>query len=178
MTASPRRPPRTLGIALAIVTSTLLFSVLPLFQAVQILVLRQRLTQASAGMGEDEALFSGGDFSGVLDGTLALQIVAGVAFLILAIMAWRGRPAWVRVAMMGAIVVLTTITVVISLSAALAAPTVAQGIDSGGGAARSLNWARFAFTIAIALYVVWYFSRAPARAFFRGRYATPPFHAD
>jgi hypothetical protein len=169
------RPPRTFGLSLAILVSVLLYSVLPLMQGGAVLLLEWRLRQAEAeletGGTPMDAFDVGGDFTGLPDALVAFQIVSGVFFLLIAFLAWRGRPRRIRWVMLAAVVALTVINIASSLSALNAQIDLNAGLDSGADAAASLVITRLLFTILVPLYVIWYMNRAPARAFYRGSYA-------
>jgi hypothetical protein len=151
---------------LAIIVSVLLFSVLPLLQTGIILALDWRLRQAQVDLNGEQAIF-GGDFRGVSDLTLIFQGVSGMVFLIIAVLAWRGRPTWGRVALIAAVIGLTAVTAFNTINGLTAQPDAGAGIDSGAGLVQQLLCGRLAFTFVIPLYVLWYMNRAPARAFYR-----------
>lgn len=168
------RPPRTLGLSLAIIVSVLLFSVLPLLQTGAILLLDWRLRQAQLDIGGTDMIAGGGDFRGVDDVLLAFQAISGVIFLVLAVMAWRGRPRWSRGALIALVIILTVVSLLNAFAGLTAQPNASTGIDSGAEFARQLICGRLTLSILIPLYVIWYLNRAPARAFFRGYYLADP----
>ena len=102
--ASSARPPRTVGLSLAILASGMLFSVLPLLQMMLLLLLRYRFSRidlAAPGQADGVApLAVGGDFIGIDSSIVTLQTLMGIVFLGIAVLAWRGRPAWIRFAML------------------------------------------------------------------------------
>jgi hypothetical protein len=175
-----RRPGRPLGLSLAILASALLFSVLPLMQVGFALSVQARF----AGLGEAEFNFPGEQTrepiaSGVsMDGvdTVALLVQGGVSllFLMIAVLAWIGRPGWIRYILLGSVLILAGLSLVVLLVQLRTPPSLDGGLTSADDLGRNLRWTELAFTILIPLYVAWYLNRAPARAFYRGRYLRPP----
>ncbi len=164
------KPGRPLGLSLAIITSALLFSLLPLLQVAILLLLRERLHAV-------ESLEAGGVvgsyLTGVSDSRLLLQAGLGLIFFVIALAAWRGRPPAIRLITVIAVLLLTALTIALDLSAAQP-PAAGEGFDSSAGLAGSLRQARSAISLLVALYVVWYINRGPARAFYRGYYLEDP----
>ncbi len=176
------KPGRTVGLSLAILASAMLFSILPLTQVALVLGIRYKVQQASLPVpGETSPITpvaSGGDFIGVPDLNLAVQAIFAVVFLGIAICAWIGRPRWIRLAMWVSVVVLTLITAALTIVPMLAQPDLSQGIDSGTAIAQTLLSGRLLFSLLVALYVVWYMNRGPARAYYRGYYLDDPTHVS
>jgi len=168
------KPGRTLGLSLAILGAVMLFSVLPLLQVAMILLLRYRLQNASLPLEGDTTPSTpfavGGAFVGVDDGTMLLQAGLGIGFLIIAFFAWRGRPGWIRFVMIGAVALLTLISIGVSVAPLISAPDLNAGIDSGEAIRNVLLSGRMIVSVLLALYVAWYMNRGPARAFYRGYY--------
>jgi uncharacterized membrane protein (UPF0136 family) len=148
-----------------------LFSVLPLLQVGILLLLRERL-RAVEFLEEGGAV--GSYLTGISDTRLFLQVVLGLAFFVIAVAAWRGRPRAIRLVMVAAVLLLTVVTVALDLSAVSQPTAAAEGFDSGAGLADTLLSARSALSILVGLYVVWYVNRGPARAFYRGYYLEEP----
>ena len=176
------KPGRTLGLSLAILASVMLFSLLPLTQVALLMAIRNKIQQVDLPVpGETDPvtpIASGGDFIGVSDANLVIQTIMAVIFLVIAICAWRGRPRWIRLAMWVAVLVLTLITAVQTIAPMLSPPDFSQGFDSGASIAQALLSGRLLFSFLLALYVVWYMNRGPARAFYRGYYLKDPREAD
>jgi uncharacterized membrane protein (UPF0136 family) len=116
----------------------------------------------------------GGDISGLSNTMLVIQVIMGVAFLIVAVLAWRGRPASIRFTFVGAVVVVTIVTIVLTLASLNTTPSIQNGLDSSAPLANSLLRARIIGSVLVALYVIWYVNRGPARAFYRGYYLEAP----
>lgn len=172
------KPGRTLGLSLAILASVMLFSLLPLMQVAMIALIRYRLQSASLPIpGESEPVTPmavGGAFSGVSDLSLTVQALLGIVFLGIAVCAWRGRPTWIRFVMLASVVVLTLVTIGFSLVPLVSAPELSGGIDSGEALRDMLLSGRLLLSVLVALYVVWYVNRGPARAYYRGYYLPHP----
>lgn len=165
------RPGRPLGLSIAIITSVMLFSLLPLLQVITLLLLRERFRNV-------ELLETGGAVGsylvGISDNKLLLQSVLGLAFLVIAVAAWRGKPAHIRNVMVAAVLFLTALTIAFDLST-LSQPTApGEGFDSSVALTDNLLQARVAASALVGLYVVWYVNRGPARAFYRGYYLPAP----
>ncbi len=170
------KPGRTLGVSLAIFASVMLFSILPLMQVAMVLILRYRMQSVNLpdGTSAVQPIAVGGDYTGVTDLGLVLQSLLGVVFIIIAVFAWRGRPAWIRLALLVAVLVLTVVTVALSILPLISGSNLNAGIDSGAAIVHTLLSSRLAASLLVALYVVWYMNRGPARAFYRGYYLTEP----
>lgn len=176
------KPPRTLGLSLAILASVMLFTVFPMIQVAMILLIRYRFQNAEVNIpGENSTVAPvavGSAFAGLDDTTLWVQLVFGVIFLVIAVCAWRGRPRWIRFVMLAAVVLLTLVTIALSLAPLVTNPDFAQGIDSGAAIRSVLLSGRMLLSILVALYVVWYINRGPARAYYRGYYLPVPESTD
>lgn len=172
------KPGRTVGLSLAILASAMLFSILPLIQIAMLLLVRYRFQQVDLAIpGETNAaapLAVGGDFMGGDNTSLLVQAVLGAVFLVIAFCAWRGRPRSIRFVMLAAVVMLTVVTVAFSIAPLLASPDLRQGLDSGEAIRQTLMSGRLLMSVLVALYVVWYVNRGPARAFYRGYYLSEP----
>jgi hypothetical protein len=174
------KPQRTFGLSIAIIASTIIFSIIPLFQVGMVLRLQQFLNEREFELPTtDEGVTTnpiaiGGDFTGVSTLSLITQTVFAVGFLAIAVFAWRGKPQRIRVVMIAAVIGLTVLSIAQSFATMTTQPNVSQGIDSGAELSRSLACVSLFFQIAVPLYVVWYLSRAPARAFYRGYYLETP----
>ncbi|MBZ0291056.1 MAG: hypothetical protein K8L99_00665 [Anaerolineae bacterium] len=165
------KPGRPLGLSIAIFVSALLFAILPLVQVAFYLsvYLRFRNIEFLEGGGA-----SGADILGLSGGELILQTVVSLIFLVIAVLAWRGKPARIRMVFVGAVIIMTLATIVATVLAFNAKNGAAQGFDSGAVLADSLLQARLIFTLLVAAYVLWYVNRGPARAFYRGYYLEAP----
>lgn len=177
MSASRSRPPRTLGLVLAIATSVTMFSLIPLMQVAMVVAIQARVGAVIATLpetgddgGDLQAFASGGSFEGAEPLRLAAQTLLAVTFLAIAILAWRGRMRRIRLIYSSAVTLYSALTVALALGAVLTPADPRQGVDSGTEIARSLLVVQVLTTLLVMLYVLWYVNRAPARAFFRGYY--------
>lgn len=170
------KPPRTLGISLAILVSVMLFTVIPLLQVAIVLIFeaRTRSIDMAALTGDPDGVLpiaTGTSIGGASSAFLIVQALLGVVFLVIAVFAWRGRPTSIRSVLLIAVVILTGFYVWDTFSA-LFIPATAATLDAGAGTARALQWLRLGANLLLPLYVLWYMNRAPARAFYRGSYDT------
>lgn len=163
-----RKPGRPLGVSIAIITSAMLFSLLPLAQVIFYLsiYLRFRDNQFLEGGG-----MTGADILGLSGSAVLLQTLVSLIFLVIAVLAWRGKPSSIRIVFMGAVALMTLATIA---STVISSGSTAAGFDSGAALADSLVQARLVFTLLVAVYVLWYVNRGPARAFYRGYYLEAP----
>lgn len=172
MTENLQHPPRTFGLSLAIIASVILFTAMPVAQVIWIGLLRWRLPTLDYGSGAPPFAV-GGDYSDV-GGQLLTRISLGVLFLIVALLAWGGRPPVIRWIMVGAVLFMTAFTIGEILIPLFRVQTIYEGIDSGDTFRRVLLGAQLFLSILIPLYVLWYINRGPARAFYRGYYLPEP----
>lgn len=160
------KPGRPLGLSLAILISVVLFSLLPIGQVIFVLSLQRQFESI-------EFLEGGGAVGGSLQVSqtnLIIPVILGVLFLVIAILAWRGRPPQIRFVFVAAVIIVTLVTIALSTAGVAQPADVSQGIDSGMQLTSSLMSARVLVSVLVALYVIWYVNRGPARAFFRGYY--------
>lgn len=172
------KPGRTLGISLAILASVMLFTLFPFLQLAMLLIINNRLQFVDLPVpGQEDTvtpLEVGGDITGIASAGLVVQAAVGAAYLVIAFLAWRGRPSWIRFAMIATVIVMTVLTVVLSLTPLFGQQELSQGIDSGEALRRVLLSGQLLLSVLVALYVVWYMNRGPARAYFRGYYLSDP----
>jgi hypothetical protein len=169
-----QKPGRPFGVTLAIIASACLFSILPLLQVGIILVVRQHFLNMDFQDSGLDMIAMGGDFLGVPESSLILQSVLSIGFLIICVMAWRGKPALIRFIMIVAVFALTLIKLISVVLAAVNQPGFQAGTSSMDGLMNSLGAGQLVIEFFILLYVVWYMNRGPARAFFRGYYLAEP----
>lgn len=177
MTQISTRPGRPLGLSLAIILSVFLFSILPLFRLGVRLFVQERLSRIDSPVffeGEEyRALASGSD---VIVQPAELILDGGMAFffLVLGILAWRGGRPWIRPIFTGTMLALAGLTAYVAITNLLRPENIEQGVSSADTLVRALLSGQLTATVLVPLYVIWYLNRAPARAFFRGTYDTPP----
>lgn len=165
------KPGRPLGLSLAILISFMLFSVLPAAQVIFVLALRQQFQTIEFLEGGGAI---GGDLKGFEDIELLVPVVSALIFAVVAVMAWTGKPRQIRAIFVVAVVLITVTTFATTLVTMVTPPTLEQGFDSGTEFVDSLLVARLVVSILVALYVIWYVNRGPARAFYRGFYLPDP----
>lgn len=183
---SPRaqRPPRALGVALAILLSVLLYTVIPLMLLwIDLSIQGQFENLINVDIpypdGSDGQAFAvGGTANIVSTPRLIFDVVTGLGFLVIALFAWRGRPSWIRFLMLAAIATMTALNVLSIFMSLRATPSLDAGFTSGDGLVNSLLLGRLMFTVLIPAFAAWYLNRGPARAFYRGYYLPEPESAD
>ncbi|MBN1286728.1 MAG: hypothetical protein JXB47_15120 [Anaerolineae bacterium] len=158
--ARPRRP---YGLSLMIIACTLVYVVLPLvgvlYPLVLALVLDTEFQQdATVGAGQDY-----GSAGARLGGAGALQIVFSLVFAVVMVIAWRGRRRWVRWAVVGLVFFQAAAVLVNGVQILNSAPT-----NSAEQLTKDAQPVMMVGASLLALFVSWYFSRAPAVAFFTG----------
>ncbi len=165
-----QKPGRPFGVTLAIIASACFFSILPLLQVGLVLSVRQHFVNMDFQDTGLELIAMGGDFLGVPESSLILQSILSVAFLIISVMAWRGKPSSIRFIMIVAVFVLTVIKLISVLMSLINQPSFQAGASSMEGLMNALGAGQLFIEVLVLLYVVWYMNRGPARAFFRGYY--------
>jgi len=171
MTVQTQKPGRPLGVSLAVLLSIVWYSMLPLLVIAWVLLVERRVSQIG---GETGAAFSGGNFrGGITNADLILQCVVALAFLVVAVLTWRGRPKSIRWVMMAAVLLMGGYTALVRFVSLLSNRSNLEGgsLDAVFNAAAN---SYVLIGLLIPLYVIWYLNRAPARAFYRGYYLTRP----
>lgn len=172
------KPPRTLGISLAIIAGAFLFSCLPLTQVAVLLSLNARQGIEFLPPVQDNQNLPSIIGAEVLELNLialGIQAVLALGFLVVAIITWRGRPANIRFVFVALVILLTAGNLIQLLSLLTSPPPTPQtGMDSSGDLGRTLAITQLCVTLIIPTYIVWYMNRGPARAFFRGHYLPDP----
>jgi hypothetical protein len=159
-------------VTLAVLASTVLFSLFPLMQVMLFLNVRQHFVSQSFDPSYGDPIIAGADVLGVPDTLLMFQGFVAIIFLVIAVMAWRGHPPQMRFVLMGAVLFLTILRFLMTVSPTPSDPQ--SGYSSLDSILRLLNSTQFVLNLLVMLYVVWYLNRGPARAFYRGAYLTPP----
>ncbi len=150
-------PGRPFGLSVAVLASSALFGLIPLLYGLLLLYI-------SSTVYSNQTMLSGLQLAGLSLTAVYVQMGAAGLFLLAAAVAWRGKPAWMR----PAFVVIVLIYTMLSLTAHITQSTLS--LDSGMGARGWLNMSYITVLPLNALFVIWYLSRWPARAFFRGHY--------
>jgi hypothetical protein len=172
VTTQPR-PGRPFGLTLAIVATTMIYSVVPLLQLGFDLLLMNHFRTLDMSMPwneGDEVVFAGANADIVSAGDVVLVSVSGIAFLVVAFFAWRGKPAWSRYLLFFGVLGLNALYLVVVLSTLLRPVDLSQGFTSADELVRSSQIGYLLMMSLVTVYLVWYMNRAPARAFYRGYY--------
>jgi hypothetical protein len=176
MTINHQKPPRTIGIALAIIIGALLYTLTPTAIVAFTWTLQRRMADSGVTVGIDPARAMGGSsgFLSVSSTELALWLIGAVIFLIVAVLTWRGRPSSMRFIYVVAVIIMP----VYYLSLWFYRTSKDQQLlQEAGALTPQTTFTGLCSTAAIfpalaTLYIIWYMNRGPARAFFRGYYLT------
>ncbi|RMG73770.1 MAG: hypothetical protein D6711_10285 [Chloroflexi bacterium] len=96
-----------------------------------------------------------------------IQTSLAIGFLIIAILSWVGKPAFMRHILRISVVLISAVSIYMLLQ-----PKDAWSGGSLDSLLDQLTAGFIAWYILVPLYVVWYLNRGPARAFYRGYYLT------
>ncbi len=144
-----KRPP---GLLIAILTTGLIYGIAPILPFVlQLLFNTRGDTSVSADMPN-------------LIGWL--NIIVAVVTLGACVLAWRGRPRWSRLALIGIVWVASVVQFLAVLSPS-ANPSSDVGSSSLDGYMASVAVCQFVLFLLVPVYLTWYLNRPPARAFYR-----------
>lgn len=171
--SEPLRPGRPFGLTLAIFATTLMYSIVPITQLGFNLLVMNHFNNLDLNMpwsGGDEVIFAGADANIVSVRDILLVGGVGIGFLVIAIFAYRGRPAWSRHLLFYSVLVLNAVYLVTILSNILRPSDLSQGFTSADDFFRSTELGYLVMMSLVTLYLIWYMNRAPARAFYRGYY--------
>jgi len=174
-----QRPPRPLGLAMAIIASTLLFALLPFMQLSMAAIVDLRLQQQPLVIpdgqgGTTEMLAAGTAFSDVEPTQLVIQALLAAGFVGVAVAAWTVRRPIVRRIFTAVVIGYSALTVITAVFPLFVPVDLTQGLDSGDAVRRPLIITQTVITLLVLLYVIWYINRAPSRAFYRGCYLAHP----
>jgi hypothetical protein len=144
---------RPLGVTFAVLATALWFGIFPLIKLYFLIRL--------GNVVEDNGMSSGVEITtwNYIETSLGLVILA------LCVLAWLGRPSWIRYGLVAAIAVPTLITLYQIFH------TLSEAVDPIFGGPEEEAWRRVLGCqvpglLIIPLYVAWYLNRAPSRAFF------------
>lgn len=163
------RPHRPFGVSLAIVFTALLFTIIPLLQVGELLLIRQRIYDSLMDSGI-QPIGVGGEIEGVSDTTLIVRGIFAIIVFVIAVFAWRGRPAVSRLMLVLAVFLMTGLRFIEIVTNSLTQPDFQGGFTSFDSVFRVLSAGQFFASLVVLLYVAWYMNRGPARAFYRGYY--------
>jgi hypothetical protein len=151
---SDARVRRPLGLTIAIYATAIIYGLLPVLE-----VYFLRRLNATA----EEALVPGG--VGITTWNWLAAAFGGVV-LVVCVLAWWGRPPWIRFVLMGILLFLTAVYLFRIVEAWNTEPDPITGGQVQETWRDMLN-CQLPVLIVVPLYVVWYLNRAPARAFYR-----------
>lgn len=151
---SQKRVYRPFGLTLAIIMGIVLFAAFPLLK----LYFAWRLDDCSNDAGFDCGITG---FS--LDSWNWAGGILGAIVLISAIFAWIGKPPQIRFIFQGAVLI-TGLEIILE---AIARSSGGSASSSAAEMMRNILRCQVPFQILLALYIIWYCNRAPARAFYR-----------
>ncbi len=158
-----QKPPRPLGLSLAIIASVMIFTALPLLEVVFVISVDNMMVF-------DEVGRSGIDIIG-MDGfrqQLIPQVLFAFGFLVIAVLSWLGRPAIMRYILSGTIAMISILTITQQIIPRLNANPAT--LDASRDINQPILTIYLILTIIITLYSVWYINRWASRAFYRGHY--------
>ena len=169
-----QRPPRPFGVTLAILASLILFSIFPLIEVGMLISVRLHFANLKFTDDGTQPFAMGADFLGIPDSKIILQAAIAIIFLIIAFLAWRGRPRYMRYVLMLTCALLTFFNILNVIAGQLSQQSLDSGASSLDSILNSLSLGQFAIGLLVTFYVVWYLNRGPARAFYRGYYLPMP----
>jgi hypothetical protein len=171
MSTPTEKPKRPFGVTLAILMCILLFAILPSLTVFLHVTIQQHVQSNNTFIlpdGTEINAVSGGDDDLKIDRTTLYQQTAiSVVVIILAIFAWRGKPSWIRFVFIGIVFIISAILIYQNFLLFESNP-----LEGGTGQTwiEFLSNSNILFLICLPIYVIWYFNRAPSRAFYRGYY--------
>jgi len=166
------KPHRPFGLMIAIWVGVIFYSLIPLLFTGYFLLVEIHFNSMESQwtFGEEtiEEIARGGQLTGgVTRFDMLVQTALAFAFLMIAILAWRGKPRIMRHILTWSVVIISAVTLVVAVF-----PTPVDGVSGGSfdGLSHLLQPSVLVFYVLLPLYVVWFLNRAPARAFYRGYY--------
>jgi hypothetical protein len=154
-----QKPPRPLGLTLALSGSTLVFSLIPLFVVGTIVYLNNRVYASEDGG------FVGFNLPGFDISPLIVFSGTAIFFMVMAVVAWKRRHPAMRVVFP----LLTVIYAAFWVLSMLPTGTEAS-VDSMQQAQSGLIDFYLVVVVGTAIYVTWFMNRWSSRAFYRGYY--------
>jgi hypothetical protein len=150
--------------------SVIFYTILPLLQVGFTWYLRQRTrNNAMFSVGGSIDTIGGAlGFASVTNAELLARAVPALVYLIIAIFAWRGKPGVVRYVMVVSVFVIFFWYSGLTYLQALEDRQV-QAYSSSAFESVLRN-SYYISAGLVALYILWYMNRGPARAFYRGHY--------
>jgi hypothetical protein len=157
MNQSKQKRRRPLGLTLMIAVCAMFYIALPLLVTFYPLMMAHTLDEVFGDAGTD------------LPWGSAAQVIFSVVFAVVLVLAWRGRPPWVRFAIAALALIQAGVVVVNGLIILSDRTPLESGWVSIEDVRRDIQIPTMLGAVALALFVTWYFNRAPAVAFFTGR---------
>lgn len=152
---------RPLGLTIAILTGVIAFSIYPIARAYFSWRLNNCTNDAGLSCG-----VAGFPFDTLTQGIA----IVGVVVFITAIFAWVGKPKQIRFIFQGAVILMSFLLLIESIVRTREnEANLSQGelfMDSTRELFNSILQCQIPILILVALYVIWYCNRAPARAFY------------
>jgi hypothetical protein len=148
---------RPLGLTLMIAVCAMFYVVLPLLVTFYPVVMAHTLDEVFGDAGAD------------LPWGSAAQVVFSVVFAVVLVLAWRGSPSWVRFAIAALALIQAGVVIINGLIILGDRTPLESGWVSIEEVRRDIQAPTMLGAVALALFVTWYFNRAPAVAFFTGR---------
>ena len=173
MFTQENKPGRPFGLSLAIITVAVIFAVIPLLRIGLEIWLLSHFQNFSWTVDTDEEMIEpimsgvNFDFDYIATGGQALL---AIGILTLCILAWRGRPRWVRSALVWVVLIIDAMYILAMVVSLTRPRDLSEGITSADELAAPLQGGYFILLILTTSYLVWYINREPARAFFRGAF--------
>lgn len=160
------KPGRPFGVTIAIFLSVLMYTILPLMEVVYLLVVNQLIYHDS-----ETGAIIGFDLLASAGSPIFVQSFIALAFLLVAIFAWRGTYPQIRNIYIATVVGLTIAFIILQIIPYLfVQPNIEEGINSTDVIKQQGRLFQLILLLLIMLYVVWYMNRWAAKAFYRGFY--------
>jgi len=165
------KPGRPFGVTIAILLSTLLYSIVPLIEVTYLLIINQLIYQ-----DDETGALIGFNILESATFPIFLQAFVALAFLLVAYVAWRGINPQIRLIFIGVVVTITVAFIsLLIVPSLLNSVTIEQGIDSIDTIIRQSRIIQSVLLLLIMVYTIWYMNRWAAKAFYRGYYIESDF---
>ncbi|MFP4323254.1 MAG: hypothetical protein ACLFTK_12440 [Anaerolineales bacterium] len=142
---------RPLGLTIAILGAVLLFGAWPLVKLYIVWRLNARVFEG------DDLMLAGSTTP--MDGYTYITGILGVVVILTSLFAWLGRPPVIRFVFQGA--------VLLAAVALVAEAITRASSQASSDVLREVLRCQAPIQVLMAVYIVWYCNRAPARAFYR-----------
>ncbi|MFZ4828393.1 MAG: hypothetical protein ACOYLB_13655 [Phototrophicaceae bacterium] len=165
-----KKPPRTLGINLAIILSVLFFTAFPFIHTGYSLILQDHMRDSQVLVGSNFNLAP--PIPSITENAyvnLVFEIFIPLGFFALCAITWIGKPTYIR-----HIFSVGVVWMMVRMWLRLYVIQEDGALFISNGFIHTLQTAYAIFSSLVGVYVLWYINRAPARAFFRGYYLQEP----